>query len=114
MGRSAETRVRVVTLEADYRGGAELGYVQHEEYPNEVEHSAVTPKAYKALKGAQPGDIVEVVWDFDIERPVYPIVKARRITDTTEARIEALEARVEALEAALKAAGIDIPEATHD
>lgn len=108
MGRSVETRVRVVSLTETHRA-PELVYVRHEEYPDDLSDSYLTPKAYKALKGVEPGDIVEVVWDYDIETGkygVYPIVKARRITGS-------LEARVEALEAALKAAGIPIPEVTH-
>ncbi len=105
MGQSIETRVRVVAIRDGF-GYPVLEYVQHEEYPDDTEISSLTPKAAKALKGAQPGDIVEVVWDYNIEGGrygVYPIVKARRITGT-------LEARVEALEAALRAAGLPIPE----
>jgi len=101
MGQSIETVVRVVTIEKDYWGRHQLTYVQHEEYPNDEATSELAKKAAKALKGVQPGDRVEVVWDYDMA--MYPIVKARRLTGT-------LEARVEALEAALKAAGIDIPE----
>lgn len=103
MGCSSETVVRVVSIEKDYRGVPELTYVQHEEYPNDTVTSVLLKKAAKALKGAMPGDRVEVVWDYDM--PYYPIVEARRITGT-------LQARVEALEAALKAAGIDIPAAS--
>lgn len=106
MGQSVETRVRVVSLTRRNHGTPELVYVQHEQYPDHLSDSYLTPKAYKALKGAQPGDFVDVVWDYDIEGGkygAYPIVKAKRITGT-------LESRVEALEAALRAAGIPIPE----
>ena len=101
MGCSSETIVRVVEVRKDYRNNSELVYVPHEAYPNDTETSGLTKKAAKALEGVQPGDRVEVVWNYDDD--FYPIVKARKITGT-------LEARVEALEAALKAAGIDIPE----
>lgn len=103
MGQSIETRVRVVAFQDVFKT-ADLEYVRHEEYPDDTEVSSLTPKAAKALKGAQPGDIVEVVWDYDIEGGrygVYPIVKARRITGTTEARVEALEAEVKELREAL-------------
>ena len=100
MGQSIETRVRVVAFQDVFKT-ADLEYVRHEEYPDDTEVSSLTPKAAKALKGTQPGDIVEVVWDYDIERPVYPIVQARRITGTTEARVEELEAEVKRLREAL-------------
>lgn len=104
MGQSIETVVRVVALRNDgYMRHPELDFVQHEGFvdADDVESSALFKKAYKALKGVEPGDRVEVVWDFD--HPVYPIVRARRLTGT-------LEARVSALERALKAAGIPIPQ----
>ena len=100
MGQSSETRVRVVAIHEGF-GYPELEYVRHEEYPDDTESSALLKKAAKALKGVEPGDIVEVVWDYDIERPVYPIVQARRITGTTEARVEELEAEVKRLREAL-------------
>lgn len=95
VGKSIETRVRVIEFSKTlYREAAELKFIRYAAYPNEEDSSYVTPKAAKALKGVQPGDVVEVVWDYDVEGGrygVYPIVKARRITGSLELRVEAME-----------------------
>jgi hypothetical protein len=95
MGQSVETRVRVVSfLHPSYAKHPELEHVRHEEYPDETDISPVSKKAAKVLRKAKPGDLVEVVWDYDIEGPgyTYPIVKARLLDlDLLKERVEKME-----------------------
>lgn len=97
MGTSSETRVKFVSLDR-----YDLTYVRDIDtpYPHE-ESSEITHKARKKLEGAKPGDIIEVVWDYDT--PLYDIVWARLITGSSEDEIEKLNARVDRLEAILRA-----------
>lgn len=101
MGLSMETRVRVHAIHNDeWRKYPELEYIPHEEYPESVSESPLSKKAYKVLKDAEPGDFVEVVWDFDSENPsyFYPIVEARIITGSLEERVDELEKKIAELE----------------
>lgn len=61
--------------------------------------SDITAKAKKKIQGANVGDIIEVVFDYNASS--YPIVQARLITGSADEKIRALEERVLALEAKL-------------
>lgn len=96
MGTSSETRVKFVSLDR-----YDLTYVQDFDtpYPHE-ESSGITHKARKKLEGANHGDIIEVVWDYDT--PMYDIVQARLITGSPEDQVRILTERVERLEDILR------------
>ena len=87
MGQSIDTRVTITDI--DLRRN-EVTYRQHPQYPDDTVTSELRPKAAKALRGAEVGDEIVIVLDYDAI--LYPIIKARRITGTLEGRIEAIEA----------------------
>ena len=95
MGQSIDLRVTITAI--DIRR-AVMTYCPYPEYPDETIDIGLTRKAAKALRGAQAGDAIVIVVDYDAGP--YIVIQARRITGT-------LEGRIEAIESALTAAGIE-------
>jgi hypothetical protein len=62
--------------------------------------SDITHRAKKRLEGAEPGDEIEIVLNYDASS--YPIVEAKRITGSAEEGVRLLTERVAALEGILK------------
>ena len=94
MGLSVETQVEFVAL-----GRYDVEYwMLHDgkRYEDDSTVSDITAKARKKLENAQPGDIIEVVWDYNAAS--YPIVQAKVITGSAEEQVKLLEARVAFLE----------------
>ena len=94
MGLSVETQVEFVAL-----GRYDVEYwMLHDgkRYEDDSTVSDITAKARKKLENAQPGDIIEVVWDYNASS--YPIVQAKVITGSAEEQVKLLEARVAFLE----------------
>lgn len=97
MGQSIETQVEFVSLD---RHDVEY-WMLHEgkRYEEHTQYSEITHKARKKIADAQPGDIIEVVWDYDAD--LYPIVEARRITGSPEETVRLLTEQVAELEKVL-------------
>lgn len=97
MGTSVETEVEFVKLD---RHDVQY-WMLHEgkRYDDEPVWSEITHKARKKIADAQPGDIIEVVWDYDASQ--YPIVAARMVSGSAEEGVRLLTERLARLETIL-------------
>lgn len=94
MGNSVETQVEFVKLD---RYAVQYWMLHNgKRYDDAPVWSDITHKARKKIADAKPGDIIEVVWNYDAAS--YPIVEARMITGSPEEEVRLLSERVKALE----------------